>query len=660
MNKSEAKARIEKLKKEINHYRYQYHVLDKQEISDAALDSLKRELFILEQEWPVLITPDSPTQRVAGKALAAFHKVAHSKPMLSLVDCFSFDELQDWEKRIKKLAPQDKFDYYAEIKMDGLAVNLIYENGLLTQGSTRGDGKIGEDVTSNLKTINSIPLKLNEPFPKKIEVRGEVYMSKKNFEALNKREEGKYANPRNIAAGSIRQLDPKIPASRKLDFMAYDIASDIGLATHEQVHQELTRLGFRSNEHNAHCRDLNEVEKYYEKIGKIRKKFNYWSDGTVINVNDIALFKKLGVAGKAPRGGIAYKYPAEQATTIVEDIQVQVGRTGALTPVAHLKPVSVAGTTVARATLHNEDEIKRLDVRVGDTVIIQKAGDIIPDIVKVLKNLRPNNAKAFIFPKTCPACGSKVLRREGEVAHYCSNKQCFAQEKEKLYHFVSKKAFDIDGLGPKIIDQLLEEGLIADAADIFSLRKEDLQLLERFAEKSADNLIKSIAKAKEVSFAKFIYALGIRHVGEETAYDLAGQFGSLSKLINASQEELNKIHEVGEVMAKSVYDFFQDKKNKDLIKKLLQNGVCIRRDAIYRVSANKSITGNTFVLTGTLKTMTRDEAKEKIRQAGGNISSSVSKQTDYVIAGEEPGSKYTKAKKINIKILSEKEFISIL
>lgn len=661
MIKQQAKQRIEKLKKEINHHRYLYHVLDKQEISEAALDSLKHELAQLEAQFPSLITADSPTQRVAGRPLAKFQKVSHSRRMLSLVDCFGEEELQDWEKRVKKIAPNDVFDYYAEIKMDGLAVNLLYENGFFIQGATRGDGTVGEDVTLNLKTINSIPLKLNTPFPKKIEIRGEVYMTKKNFDLLNENEEVKFANPRNAAAGSIRQLDPGIVAKRKLDFMAYDIATDLGLKTHQAVHELLVKLGFKSNEHNQYCREIGEVQKFYEKVGKIRKKFPYWSDGTVININNIELFNKLGVVGKAPRGGIAYKYPAEQATTIVEDIQVQVGRTGALTPVAHLQPVLVAGSTVSRATLHNEDEIKRLDVRIGDTVIIQKAGDIIPDIVKVLKNLRPQNAKIFIFPKKCPVCGSEVIRREGEAAHYCTNKKCFAQEKEKLYHFVSKKAFNIVHLGPKIIDQLLNSGLIANGADIFSITKNDLKPLERFAEKSADNLIKAVQNAKNISLSRFIYALGIRHIGEETAIDLAKHFGSLEKIQDATLAELNNIFEIGDVMAKSVYEYFQDRKNLEFIKNLLKTGVNIRRDMPWHVrTENKEISSKTFVLTGTLKTLTRDDAKEKIRAAGGNISSTVSKKTDYVLAGESPGSKYDKAKKIGVKIISEKDFLSLL
>jgi len=661
MDKVQAKQRIDKLKKEINHHRYLYHVLDKQEISDAALDSLKHELAQIEQQFPVLITPDSPTQRVAGQPLAKFQKIIHTKRMLSLVDCFSLAELEDWEKRVNKIAPHEKFDYYAEVKMDGLAVNLLYEKGIFIQGATRGDGAIGEDVTLNLKTINSIPLKLNGPYPVRIEIRGEVYMTKKNFEMLNKNSMEKFANPRNAAAGSIRQLNPQVVSQRKLDFMAYDIATDLNLKTHEQVHEELVKLGFKSNQHNLYCQNIDAVQKFYENIGKLRKNFPYWSDGTVININNLALFNKLGVVGKAPRGAVAYKYPAEQATTIVEDIQVQVGRTGALTPVAHLTPVVVAGSTVSRATLHNEDEIKRLDVRIGDTVIVQKAGDVIPDIVQVLITLRSAKAKIYIFPKKCPACGSPVVRKAGEAAHYCTNKKCFAQEKEKLYHFVSKKAFDIVHLGPKVIDQLMIAGLVTTPADIFKIKKTDLEPLERFADKSADNLIAAIDYAKKISLSRFIYALGIRHIGEETAIELARHFGSLAKIQQATLEELNNIHEIGDVMAESCYDYFQNKKNQGLIKALINAGVDIRRDAINRVSTqNKKISGKTFVLTGTLETLTRDQAKEKIRVCGGKILSSVSKKTDYILAGSDPGSKLAKAKKIGVKVLTEAELLNLL
>lgn len=672
MNKQDTKIRIAKLKKEISHHRYLYHVLDKQEISDAALDSLKHELDLLERQFPEFITPDSPTQRVGGRPLAEFRKVTHKSRMLSLVDAFSFEELKDWEERNAKLVPdRHDLDYYAEIKMDGLAVTLIYKNGMFAQGATRGDGRVGEDITQNLKTIEAIPLNLEiEKLPKtaqveamkEIEVRGEAFMSKKVLEQLNKEQAKKklppFANPRNAAAGSLRQLDPKITASRKLSFMAYDLITDLGQETHQEAHEILKQLGFRSGEYNQYCRDTDAVEVYHAKIGKIRASMPYWTDGIVVIVNNLRLFKRLGVVGKAPRGSLAYKYPAEQATTVVEDIQVQVGRTGALTPVAHLRPVRVAGSTVSRATLHNMDEIERLDVRIGDTVILQKAGDVIPDIVKTLPNLRTGKEKKFQMPSKCPVCDSKVVRKQGEVAYYCSNKKCYAQQHENLRHFVSKTAFDIDGLGPKILESLAAADLVKDPADLFDLQESDLEPLERFAEKSAKNLVGAIQKAKNITLSRFIYALGIRHVGEETAIDLAQRFGTFDKLANASFEEVNKIHDVGDVVAKSIYEYFQDPLNKKLIKKLLQHGILIQSEK--KVSANTALTGKKIVVTGTLDSMSREEAKAHVRTAGGDWVSSVSKNTDYVVVGAEPGSKADQAKKLGVKIISEKEFLNLL
>jgi len=672
MNKQQVKERIEKLRQEINHHRYLYHVLDKQEISDAALDSLKHELDELERKFPELITPDSPTQRVGGKPLDEFKKVQHKSPMLSLTDAFLFEEIQDWETRNKKLLPlETKLDYYAELKIDGLAVALIYKKGILWKGATRGDGKIGEDVTENLKTIEAIPLRVNlenfsQSIQKKVaeelEVRGEIFMKKADFDQLNeiqeKNKQPKFANPRNAAAGSIRQLDPKITASRKLSFMAYSLVTDLGQKTHQESHELLEALGFRAGTNlNQYCPDLQAVEKYHSEVNKKRNSLPFWIDGIVININDQQTFGRLGVVGKAPRGAIAYKYPAEQATTVVEDIQVQVGRTGALTPVAHLKPVRVAGSTVARATLHNEDEIKRLDVRIGDTVIIQKAGDIIPDVVKVLSKLRTGKEKKFKMPVTCPICGSKVIRRTGEVAYYCSNKNCFAIQKEKIYHFVSKKAFDIEGLGPKIIDQLLENNLIKDVSDIFSFTASDLEPLERFAEKSAANIIEAVEKAKKITLARFIYALGIRHVGEETAIDLANHFRTISRLQKASFDDLNKIYEIGEVVARSISDFFRDNRNLQLIARLLNQGIKIKEPEVRKKTA---ASGKAFVVTGTLPSLSREEAKTKIREAGGKAASSVSPSTDFVIAGDNPGSKYEKAKKLGVKIISEKELLNLL
>jgi len=687
MTPKEAKKRIEKLKEEINYHRYIYHVLDRQEISDAALDSLKHELYKLEQQYPEFITPDSPTQRVGGKPLEEFEKVRHEVPMLSMEDVFSPDELEEWKERIQKLLPHEKFDYYAEIKMDGLAVSLIYEDGIFKVGSTRGDGKIGEDVTQNLKTIEAIPLRLRIPSEKeidrflkkfdhhmeikkfkdrlkdlrgKIEVRGEAFMSKKTFEELNreqkKKGEEEFANPRNAAAGSIRQLDPKITASRKLDFYGYALVTDLEQATHEQAHEILKLIGIKVNPLNRYCKNLEEVVKFHEFVYKNREKLPYWTDGIVAVVNNNEAFDKLGVVGKAPRGMIAYKFPAEQATTIILDVKWQVGRTGALTPVAHLKPVYIGGTTVTHSTLHNLDEIERLGVKVGDTVIVERAGDVIPKVVKVLPKLRTGKEKPIAVPKRCPICGGPVERKEGEVAIYCRNPKCFARDKEKILHFVSKKAFDIEGLGDKIVERFMNEGLISNPADIFTLTRGDIEPLERFAEKSAQNLIDAIEKAKKISLAKFIFALGILHVGEETSIDLANHFGSLEKIKKANLEELMKVPDIGEVVAKSIYEYFQNEKNLKLIDDLIKNGVKI--EEVKR--GKKILEGKTFVLTGELESMTRDEAKEKIRFLGGDVSSSVSKNTDYVVVGHEPGSKYEKAKLLGIKTINEREFLTML
>jgi len=669
MNKQEAQTRIQKLRDEINYHRYLYHVLDKQEISEAALDSLKHELFKLEQDFPELVTPDSPTQRVGGQPLEKFVKVTHSKAVLSLEDVFNFEELAEWLERNQKLVP-DNYDFYSELKLDGLTVVLTYQNGTLIKGATRGDGKVGEDITQNLKTIESIPLQISKKVevkgkkfivPEIFEVRGEVVMPSKVFEKINEEQiklgQPIFANPRNVAAGSLRQLDSKMTAARKLDCFAFEIITPLGQKTHEEVHQILKILGFKTNPNNELCRNLAEVQKYLTKWETARLKLAYQTDGVVVVVNDIALAKKLGSVGKTERWMAAYKFPAEQATTIVENIKVQVGRIGTLTPVAILLPVRLAGSTVSRATLHNQDEIERLDIRIGDTVVVQKAGDIIPDIVVVLPKLRTGKEKKFIMPRNCPICGSLVVRPEGEVNHYCSNPKCFAVEKEKIVHFVSRKAFDVEGLGPKIIEQLITEGLINSAADLFKLTIGDLEPLERFAEKSASNLVEALAGAKKISLAKFIYALGIRHVGEETAIALAENFGSLDKIIKASLEDLLNIEDIGEVMAKSLHDYFNSLEAKKFLQDLEEAGI---KPFFVKIEKSSKFANKTFVLTGGLNNFTRDETKDLIRKNGGEVSEAVSKKTDYVIAGTDPGSKYDKAKKLNIQILTEKEFIDLI
>ena len=674
VNKVEAKERIEKLKKVISHHRYLYHVLDKAEVSDAALDSLKKELFDLEQEYPEFITPDSPTQRVGGKPLKEFKKFKHPEPMLSFNDAFDEKDMEEWEARFERLsAGSKKHGYYSELKIDGLAIELIYKKGLLETGATRGDGVTGEDVTQNLKTIEAIPLKLEIKnslkiensklkIPEQLVVRGEVFITRKDFERINREQEKKgskiYANPRNLAAGSVRQLDPSITRSRKLDSYAYALRTDLGQITHEDEHIILKALGFKTNPHNEFCKDLKAVQKFRDHWEGAREKLNYEIDGIVVALNDNKTFNKLGVVGKAPRGAIAYKFAPKESQTVVEDIIVQVGRTGVLTPVAVLKPVHIGGTTVSRATLHNLDEIRRLGVKVGDTVIVGRAGDVIPDVRQVLKELRTGKEKEFHMPKKCPVCESLVEQISGQVAYKCTNKNCPAIKREAIYHFVARRAFDIDGVGPKIIDQLMETGLIRDAADLFSLKKEDLLNLERFAERSAQNTIDAIRSKKKVALDKFIYSLGIEHVGEETAFVLARRFKELNNLPRASLGELENVPDVGPIVAKSIYEWFQKPYNLKLIDKFKKAGVHVIEERATKGSTK--LAGKIFVLTGGLESMTRDEAKDKVRELGGDISSSVSKETDYVVAGSEPGSKFDKAKKLGIKIINEEEFMGLL
>lgn len=666
MKKKDAKTRIEKLKKEINYHRYQYHVLDKQTISDAALDSLKHELFSLEQMYPDLITADSPTQRVEGKPLKGFLKVPHAVRMLSFNDVFTAEELRDWEKRIKKLIPGKKLNYFCELKLDGFAISLEYEKGFLKTASTRGDGRVGEDVTQNVKTIQSIPLRLNKDVT--IEVRGEIFMLKKVFQKVNKEQEEKgeklYANPRNLAAGSIRQLDPSVAASRQLDFEAYGLVGDFGLKTHEEEHAFAKELGFKVNDLNKYCKDIDAVIALYEEWQKKRDSLPLEIDGMVIMVNDLSLYKTLGIVGKAPRYGIAFKFPAEQTTTVVEDVVWQVGRTGVLTPTAVLTPVHVAGTTVSRATLHNFDQIRRLGVKIGDTIVIQKAGDIIPEVVKVLTKMRTGKEKEIKPPATCAACGSPVRQREGEVAYYCLNKQCYSQQKELIGHFVSKKGFNIVQIGPKIIEQLMQEGLVSDVTDLFDLKKGDLEPLDRFADKSAQNTIAAIEKSKAVPLHKLIFSLGIRYIGEETARLIAAMTPAktISQFIKNGQkrtlEDWINVDGFGDKIAQSVYDFFHDEHEVKRLQKLEAHGVRLVASAVSKV--NKSIAGKKFVFTGGLETVSRDEAKELVRQNGGDVVSTVSKNTDYVVAGADPGSKYNKAKKLGVTIITEQAFINMV
>ncbi|KPJ71788.1 hypothetical protein AMJ50_00410 [Parcubacteria bacterium DG_74_3] len=676
MNKEETRKRIEKLKKVINYHRYLYHVLNKQEISEDALDSLKHELYKLEKQFPEFITPDSPTQRVAGKPLEGFEKVRHETPMLSIEDIFSEEELKEWITYLKKLEPQVRFNFFAELKVDGFAISLVYKDGILTVGSTRGNGEAGENVTQNLKTIESIPLNLaqhrkipNREIEKKlkrsikkgkIEIRGEVFMEKNKFEKLNKelkkRGEKTYSNPRNLAAGSIRQLDPKLAAARPLDFLAYDIVTNVGQKNHFEEHQILPALGFKTNK-GKECKSLEEIIEFWKEINKKRNSFPFQIDGIVVNVNQNKAFARLGVVGKSPRGVRAFKFSPKQVTTRIKDVKLQVGRTGAITPVAVLEPVEVGGVTISRATLHNEDEIRRLGVKIGDTVIIGRAGDVIPDIIKVLTELRTGKEKGFEMPKKCPVCGTKLIKRKEEVVWRCTNPKCLARQRKYFYHFISKGTFDIEGIGPKIIDRLIEGGLISDPADLFELKEKDIAPLERFAEKSAKNLIEAIQSKKKIALPRFIFALGIRNVGAETAQDLADYFGSLEGLKKATLQNLEKIRNIGPIVAQSIYDFFQDKGHLAFIGKLKKVGVQIITETKFK---HQPLKGKIFVLTGTLELMTRKEAKENIRFLGGEVSESVSKKTNYVVFGQNPGSKLEEAKKLGIETIDEREFLAIL
>jgi DNA ligase (NAD+) len=683
MNRTEAKKRIAQLTSEINHHRYLYHVQDTQEISDAALDSLKHELVELEEAYPDLRAPDSPTQRVGGAVLPGFSKVIHTHPVLSLEDVFNMDELVVYEKRISKLLDGVKPEYFCELKIDGLSVVLRYEDGVFVRGATRGNGRVGEDVTHNLRTIESIPLRL-EAYDKKIisrvpnvlEVRGEIFLPKKEFEAINRERAKKglplYANPRNIAAGSVRQLDPAVTSSRGLQFFAFEIRSDIGQNTHAQEHDMLRALGFRTHSHTRVARSLNEVGEYIDEWNKRRASLPYQIDGVVVVVNDVVQEDRLGSVGKTERWMIAYKFAAEQTTTVVEKIDIQVGRTGALTPVAHLRPVSLAGTTVARATLHNADEIERLDVRIGDTVIIQKAGDIIPDVVEVLTRLRPKSTKRFTIPTHCPACGSRVKRNEGEAAHRCVNERCIAKDARRLSYVVSKQAFDVEGLGPKMVKRLIDHQLVSRPSDFFTLTKEELLEVEGFQEKSAQNVVDAIAARKIIDASRFLVGLSIFHIGEEMATILAREVAMRidSRLVSPvsvddvvrvlrgmSMTELKEIDGIGEVVAQSVYDFFHDKMQAKMLADLSRVGV---RVMLPEVGAPQPLTGKTFVLTGSLDSITRDQAKQAIRDFGGDVASSVSKQTSYVVAGHESGSKLMKAKKLGVAVLNERAFLKML
>ena len=718
------KIRLEKLRQTINHHRYLYHVLDRQEISDAALDSLKHELAELEKQYPQYASSDSPTQRIGGKPLDKFAKIVHKARQWSYGDAFTEEEIKEFDERVKKMLAKAALstsnvdsaaEYVCELKIDGFKIVLTYEDGILKTAATRGDGEIGEDVTQNIKTIESVPLKLEKPI--NIVVEGEIWMSKKEFERLNKEQKKRglplFANPRNAAAGSIRQLDPSVAASRKLDSYIYDVAmiekqekkpfsdespvvserekmvsspvfvlkerggnvsfslsgdegesskTDISSSFPETQIKELElleKLGFKVNKNYKLCQNIEGVIAYWKEWQKKKDREDYWIDGVVVKLNRRDWQENLGYTGKAPRFAIAFKFPAEQATTVVEDIVTQVGRTGALTPVAHLAPVLVAGSVVSRATLHNDSEIKRLGLKIGDTVIIQKAGDVIPEVVRVLKEMRTGKEKEFKMPETCPVCGGKLTQEKDSPIIRCANKNCSIKHRRALYYFASKKAMNIEGLGSKIIDALLDNNLIQDAADIYDLKEGDLEPLERFGEKSAKNIVNAVNVARTATLPKFLTALGIFHVGEETAELLAKEAKSVEVLSDMLAEELQKIDGIGPKVAESIFYWFKDKSNRELFERLLKRIKIILPGKSPLLEKSK-IRGKIFVLTGTMESVSRDKAKEEIKLRGGHLSESVSKNTDFVVAGAEPGSKYGKAKKIGIRIIGEKEFLELL
>jgi DNA ligase (NAD+) len=660
------KDRVNELHTLLNQYNYEYHVLDKPSVPDAEYDQLMKELIELETQFPELKSADSPSQRVGGDVLDMFEKVEHRFPMLSLGNAFSSQDLQDFDRRIRQ-AVGDNFSYVCELKIDGLAVSLYYQDGVFIQGATRGDGTIGEDITANLKTIGSIPLRLNEAVT--LEVRGEAYMPKSSFEALNKAKHEKgeepFANPRNAAAGSLRQLDPKIAASRNLSVFLYGIATsaELGLNSHSEGLDWLDKLGFKTNGERKKCSTIDEVIQFVESWVEKRPHLPYEIDGIVIKVDSLYQQEELGTTAKSPRWAIAYKFPAEEVVTTLKDIELNVGRTGVITPTAILEPVRVAGTTVGRASLHNEDLIREKDIRLGDQVVVKKAGDIIPEVVNVLVERRTGDEIEFRMPTSCPECESELVRLEDEVALRCINPKCPAQIREGLIHFVSRNAMNIEGLGEKVISQLFAVNLIHDVADIYKLNREQLIGLERMGEKSIKKMLFAIEASKDNSLEKLLFGLGIRHVGAKAAKTLAQQFETMDSLAAASEEELKSINEIGEKMANSIVAYFSQDEVKDLIQELKSASVNMEYKGPKRASVEASssiFSGKTIVLTGKLSQLNRNEAKEKIESLGGNVAGSVSKKTDLVIAGEDAGSKLKKAEELGIEIWDEERMIEEL
>ncbi len=670
MNKAEAKARLVKLRELINDYRYHYHVLNESIMSEAAADSLKHELTLIEQQYPDLITPDSPSQRVAGGIIPGFEQVRHSRRMLSLNDVFSREEIDAWLARLKKSLPGARFDFFLDIKMDGLACALIYHDGVLQRAVTRGDGFVGEDVTANIRTLESIPLKLRQTadttkfLDGTTEIRGEIVMYKQDFKRLNE-ERAKagmplFANPRNTAAGTIRQLDPALVASRPLHFRAYDLLRDdpADVPTNDYAYKVLASLGFITNSMVKVVDSVDQIMRFAAAWEEKRKHLAFNTDGLVVKINNRQLFDQLGVVGKAPRAAVAYKYAAEQATTVVKDIFVSIGRTGIATPVAVLEPVVVAGSKVQMATLHNESEVHRKDIRIGDSVIVHKAGDIIPEVVRPLVELRTGQERVFKMPKTCPECHTPLVKLKAEdVAWRCPNQSCPSRAWKRIQHFASKEALDIEGLGEKNVNALLDAGLIKDAADLYRLKAEQIERLDRFAAISAQKLLGAIQAKKQPSLPRFLYGLGIRHIGVQTAIDLANRFKSIEAIMDANVDELAAVEGVGKIVAESVVEYFAESSNKRLLRKFKDQGVWPQ--PVVRIA--EKLSGLNFVISGTLKTMSREIAAERIRRLGGTFQSSVGKDTSYLVVGDNPGSsKIAKAQQLNTPIIDEQKLLSLL
>lgn len=665
VNQAQIKQRVEELRELISHHNYRYHVLDSPEISDAEYDELMLELKRLEEEYPELITPDSPTQRVGAAPVEAFGVVEHPLPLLSLANAFSNEELMAWYKRISNLIGGEYFDFVCEIKMDGLAVALTYIDGQLVTGATRGDGYRGEDVTQNLRTVRSIPLSVSKEAPPRFEVRGEVYLPKAGFKKLNeersKEELPLFANPRNAGAGSVRQLDPRITAKRPLDIYIYALGYAEGEAvpgTHLERMEYLKYLGFKINPYNKLCKTIEEAGKYCQEWEERRESLPYETDGVVVKVNSIEIQERLGFVGHEPRWAIAYKFPAVQGTTVLRDIGINVGRTGSLNPYAILKPVAVGGVTIKQAALHNEEDIRRKDIRIGDTVIVQRAGEVIPEVVGPIASKRTGKERIFSMPSHCPVCGAEVTKPEGEVMHRCTNAACPAQALERLKHFVSRGAMDIDGVGEKMCNTLFQAGLVKDAADLYYITREQLLEVERMADKSISNMLRSIEQSKDRSLTRLIFALGIIHVGEETAELLTSRFFSIDSLAEATQEELLSISSIGPKIAESVFTFFRQEGNRRIIEKLRKAGV--RLAEVETKPKELPLAGREFVLTGRLEAFTRSEVEALIKRLGGAVSSSVTKKTTYLVVGAEPRSKLDKARSLGTELLTEEEFLRLI